>query len=150
VSAIQRLGTEPPGPYEGPIGYSRVVRAGQHVWVAGCTSVDEHGVVQGETPGEQMAIALRTVLAALERVGASAADVVRTRMFTTDITRWEEIGRAHGEVFGAVRPVTAMYGVSGFIDPRMLVEVEADAFVDPARESLDHDGEVEADAFVLE
>jgi len=99
------------------------------VWVAGCTSVDEHGVVAGVTPGEQMAIALRVVVASLERVGASAADVVRTRMFTTDISRWEEIGRAHGELFGAIRPVTAMYEVSSFIDPRMLVEVEADAFV---------------------
>jgi len=129
VSEIQRLGTDPPGPYEESIGYSRVVRAGQHVWVAGCTSVNEHGVVEGDTPGEQMAVALRTVIAALERVGATAADVVRTRMFTTDISRWEEIGRAHGEVFGAIRPVTAMYGVDGFIDPRMVVEVEVDAFV---------------------
>ena len=126
---ITRLGSEPPGPFEEAVGYSRVVRAGQHVWVAGCTSLNEHGVVEGVTPGEQMAIALRTVIASLERVGATAADVVRTRMFTTDISRSEEIGRAHGEVFGAIRPVTAMYEVSGFIDPRMLVEVEADAYV---------------------
>jgi enamine deaminase RidA (YjgF/YER057c/UK114 family) len=126
---IERLGSDPPGPYEGAVGYSRVVRAGAHVWVAGCTSVDEHGMVRGITPGEQMAIALEAVVAALERVGASVGDVVRTRMFTTDITRWEEIGRAHGELFAAIRPVTAMYEVSGFVDPRMLVEVEADAFV---------------------
>jgi enamine deaminase RidA (YjgF/YER057c/UK114 family) len=129
VSDITRLGSDPPGPFEEAVGYSRVVRAGQHIWVAGCTSVDEYGVVGGVTPGEQMAIALRTVVAALERVGATAADVVRTRMFTTDISRSDEIGRAHGEVFGAIRPVTAMYEVGGFIDPRMLVEVEADAFV---------------------
>jgi enamine deaminase RidA (YjgF/YER057c/UK114 family) len=133
VSEITRLGSEPPGPFEEAVGYSRVVRAGQHIWVAGCTSVNEYGVVEGETPGEQMAIALRTVIASLERVGATAADVVRTRMFTTDISRSEEIGRAHGEVFGAIRPVTAMYEVRGLIDPRMLVEVEADAFVDLAR-----------------
>ncbi|MET0600860.1 MAG: Rid family hydrolase [Baekduia sp.] len=126
---ITRLGSEPPGPFEEAVGYSRVVRAGQHVWVAGCTSVNAYGVVEGETPGEQMAIALRTVVASLERVGATAADVVRTRMFTTDISRSEEIGRAHGDVFDAIRPVTAMYEVSAFIDPRMLVEVEADAFV---------------------
>lgn len=126
---MERLGSDPPGPYEEAVGYSRVVRAGQHVWVAGCTSVNEHGVVEGATPGEQMAIALRVVLASLERVGASARDVVRTRMFTTDISRSDEIGRAHGTVFGDVRPVTAMYEVSAFIDPRMLVEVEADAFV---------------------
>jgi enamine deaminase RidA (YjgF/YER057c/UK114 family) len=126
---VERLGSDPPGPYEEAVGYSRVVRAGQHVWVAGCTSVNEYGIVEGATPGEQMAIALRVVLASLERVGASARDVVRTRMFTTDISRSEEIGRAHGAVFGDVRPVTAMYEVSAFIDPRMLVEVEADAFV---------------------
>jgi enamine deaminase RidA (YjgF/YER057c/UK114 family) len=129
VGDITRLGSEPPGPFEEAVGYSRVVRAGQHVWVAGCTAINEHGVVEGVTPGEQMAIALRTVVASLERVGATAADVVRTRMFTTDISRSAEIGRAHGELFGAIRPVTAMYEVSGFIDPRMLVEVEADAFI---------------------
>jgi enamine deaminase RidA (YjgF/YER057c/UK114 family) len=133
VGEITRLGSEPPGPFEEAVGYSRVVRAGQHIWVAGCTSVNEYGVVEGVTPGEQMAIALRTVVASLERVGATAADVVRTRMFTTDISRSDEIGRAHGELFGAIRPVTAMYEVSGFIDPRMLVEVEADAFVHLAR-----------------
>jgi enamine deaminase RidA (YjgF/YER057c/UK114 family) len=127
---MQRLGSDPPGPYEAAVGYSRVVRCGPHVWVAGCTSVDAHGIVHGDTPGEQMALALAAVLAALERVGASARDVVRTRMFTTDISRSDEIGRAHGAVFGDVRPVTAMYAVSGFIDPRMLVEVEADAYVE--------------------
>jgi enamine deaminase RidA (YjgF/YER057c/UK114 family) len=127
---VERLGSDPPGPYEGVVGYSRVVRCGPHVWVAGCTSVDEHGVVHGTTPAEQMAIALQAIANALARVGATTADVVRTRMFTTDISRADEIGRAHGDVFGDVRPVTAMYEVSGFIDPRMLVEVEADAFVE--------------------
>jgi enamine deaminase RidA (YjgF/YER057c/UK114 family) len=126
---VERLGSDPPGPYEEAVGYSRVVRSGPHVWVAGCTSVNEYGVVEGLTPGEQMAIALQAVVRALERVGASAQDVVRTRMFTTDISRSDEIGRAHGELFGAIRPVTAMYEVSGLIDPRMLVEVEADAFI---------------------
>jgi enamine deaminase RidA (YjgF/YER057c/UK114 family) len=128
---MQRLGSDPPGPYEATVGYSRVVRCGPHVWVAGCTSVDEDGVVHGTTPGEQMALAIAALLGALGRVGATARDVVRTRMFTTDISRAGEIGRAHGDVFGDVRPVTAMYEVSGFIDPRMLVEIEADAFVEP-------------------
>ena len=127
---MERLGSEPPGRWEGEIGYSRVVRAGAHVWVAGCTAVDEHGMVHGATPGEQMTVALANVEAALERVGASLADVVRTRMYVTDISRWEEVGRAHGAVFGAVRPVTAMVEVGAFIDPRMLVEVEADAYVE--------------------
>lgn len=126
---MERLGSDPPGPFEEVVGYSRVVRSGPQVWVAGCTSINADGVVEGVTPGEQMAIALRAVVAALERVGASAQDVVRTRMFTTDISRSDEIGRAHGEVFSAIRPVTAMYEVSGFIDPRMLVEVEADAYM---------------------
>jgi enamine deaminase RidA (YjgF/YER057c/UK114 family) len=129
VGDITRLGSEPPGPFEEAVGYSRVVRAGQHVWVAGCTSISEDGVVEGVTAGDQMAIALRTIIASLERVGATAADVVRTRIFTTDISRSDEIGRAHGDVFGAIRPVTAMYEVSGLIDPRMLIEVEADAYV---------------------
>jgi enamine deaminase RidA (YjgF/YER057c/UK114 family) len=127
---VERLGSDPPGPYEATVGYSRVVRSGPHVWVAGCTSVDEHGVVLGITPGEQMAIAIQALLRALERVGASAGDVVRTRMFTTDISRSDEIGRAHGDVFADVRPVSAMYEVTGLIDPRMLVEIEADAFVE--------------------
>ena len=126
---MERLGSEPPGPYEATVGYSRVVRSGPHVWAAGCTSVDEHGVVHGVTPGEQMELAIAALVRALERVGASARDVVRTRMFTTDISRSDEIGRAHGAVFGDVRPVTAMYEVSGFIDPRMLVEIEAVASV---------------------
>ena len=126
---MQRLGSDPPGPYEAVVGYSRVVRSGPHVWVAGCTSVDAHGMVHGDTPGEQMTIALQAVVTALERVGATAGDVVRTRMFTTDISRSDEIGRAHGAVFGDVRPVTAMYEVTGLIDPRMLVEVEAEAYV---------------------
>ena len=127
---MQRLGSDPPGPFEELVGYARVVRAGAHVWVAGCTSVSEDGVVEGVTAGDQMRLAIANLVAALERVGASAGDVVRTRMYTTDITRWEEIGRAHGEVFGTVRPVTAMIGVDAFIDPRMLVEIEADAFVE--------------------
>jgi enamine deaminase RidA (YjgF/YER057c/UK114 family) len=129
VDAIQRLGSDPPGPYEATVGYSRVVRCGPHVWVAGCTSVDEYGFVHGATPAEQMELAVGALVAALERVGAGARDVVRTRMFTTDISRSDEIGRVHGATFGDVRPVTAMYEVSGFIDPRMLVEIEADAFV---------------------
>ncbi|HEU4976183.1 MAG TPA: RidA family protein [Baekduia sp.] len=129
---IQRLGSDPPGPFEDAVGYARVVRAGPHVWVSGCTSVDAGGVVRGETPGEQMALAIDSLVRALERVGASAADVVRTRLYVTDASRWEEVGRAHGAVFGDVRPATAMIEVHGLIDPRMLVEIEADAYVVPA------------------
>ncbi|HEX6390631.1 MAG TPA: RidA family protein [Solirubrobacteraceae bacterium] len=125
--AIERhgSGTE----WEPVVGYSRVVRAGPHVWVSGCTATGPAGAVIGETPREQMQQALANLLSALERVGASAQDVVRTRMFVTDISRWEEIGRAHGEVFGDVLPATSMVEVAALIDPRMVVEIEADAFV---------------------
>lgn len=130
---MQRLGSDPPGPFEDAVGYARVVRAGPHVWVSGCTSVDAAtGVVVGDTPGAQMELAIANLVAALERVGASAADVVRTRMYVTDASRWEEIGRAHAAVFGAARPAAAMLEVQGFIDPRMLVEIEADAYVEGA------------------
>jgi enamine deaminase RidA (YjgF/YER057c/UK114 family) len=88
-------------------------------------------VVLGATPGEQIALAFANVERGLERVGASLRDVVRTRMYVTDASRWQEIGRAHGAVFGDIRPVTAMIEVKGFLDPRMLVEVEADAYVEP-------------------
>lgn len=116
-------------PWEPVVGYSRVVRAGPHVWVSGCTAVGPGGAVVGESPREQMRQALDNLLEALAKVGATAADVVRTRMFVTDITRWEEVGHAHGEVFGDVRPATSMVEVAALIDPRMVVEIEADAFV---------------------
>jgi enamine deaminase RidA (YjgF/YER057c/UK114 family) len=87
------------------------------------------GNVIGRTPAEQAAKALDNLVAAVGTAGASAADVVRTRIYVTDIARWEEVGRVHGEVFGDVRPATTMVEVSALIDPRMLVEVEADAYV---------------------
>jgi len=114
-------------PWEGVVGYSRVVVRGDAAWVSGTTSA-VNGVVQ--YPGDaaaQTRQALATITAALERAGFSVADVVRTRMFVTDISRWEEIGRAHGEVFGDVRPASTMVQVQALIDPEMLVEIEADA-----------------------
>jgi enamine deaminase RidA (YjgF/YER057c/UK114 family) len=117
-------------PWEATVGYSRAVRAGSHVWIAGCTATGEDGVVlaRGDV-FEQTRAALANLERALALVDATMADVVRTRIFVTDISRWEDAGRAHGEVFGDVRPVTAMVEVSGLIDPLMLVEIEADAFV---------------------
>ena len=126
--ALERHGSG--GPYEDLVGYSRVVRGGSHVWVAGCTAVTEDGVVGA--PGdfyEQARIALGNVERALGQVGATPADVVRTRMYVTDTEQWESVGRAHGEMFGDVRPVTAMIGVASLLDPRMLVEIEADAYL---------------------
>jgi enamine deaminase RidA (YjgF/YER057c/UK114 family) len=116
--------------YEATVGYSRVVRAGSHVWVAGCTAIMEDGVIAG--PGDayvQAQQALRNLEDGLAKVGARLGDVVRTRMFVTDITQWEAVGRAHGEVFADVRPVTSMLEISALIDPRMMVEIEADAFI---------------------
>jgi enamine deaminase RidA (YjgF/YER057c/UK114 family) len=116
--------------YESIVGYSRVVRAGAHVWVAGCTATTEGGVIAG--PGDayvQAQQALTNIEAALAMVGARLEDVVRTRMFVTDISQWEAVGRAHGEVFGDIRPATAMLEVSALLNPRMMVEIEADAFI---------------------
>ena len=124
---IRRFGSG--GPYEPIVGYSRVVRAGAHVWVSGCTSVGADGEVFGTTQAEQMTLAIANLVRALEQAGASAADVVRTRLYVTDAREWEAVGRAHGAVFGDIRPATAMVEVQGLLDPEMLVEIEADAYV---------------------
>jgi enamine deaminase RidA (YjgF/YER057c/UK114 family) len=124
--AFERHGSG--GPYEPVVGYSRVVKAGPIVEVAGCTAIDAEGnIVGGASVYDQARQALENVVAALAKVGAGVEHVTRTRMFITDISRWEELGRAHGEVFGEVRPVTAMYGITALVDPRMLVEIEATA-----------------------
>jgi enamine deaminase RidA (YjgF/YER057c/UK114 family) len=127
--AIERHGSG--SPFEDQVGYSRVVRAGPYVHVAGCTATDENGVVV--YPGdvyEQARQALTNIGTALSLAGATFADVVRTRMYVTDISRSHELGRAHAEVFGSIRPVSAMIEVAALIDPRMLVEIEADAYVE--------------------
>jgi enamine deaminase RidA (YjgF/YER057c/UK114 family) len=116
--------------WESMVGYSRAVRVGQWVSVAGTTAAaDGGGAVGGDDVGAQARESLRRVVAALEQVGAGPEHVVRTRMFVTDISRWEEVGQAHGEVFGNVRPATSMVEVSRLIDAALLVEIEADAVV---------------------
>jgi len=116
--------------WEEVVGCSRAVRVGPWVSVAGTTAaLPDGGVVGPGDPAEQTAEALRRIASALGQAGASLADVVRTRMHGTDISRWEEVGRAHGEVFGAIRPATSVVEVSALIDPALLVEVEADAVV---------------------
>jgi len=116
--------------WEEEVGYSRAVRVGREVRVAGTTATDEDGelVAQGD-PYQQTVQALSNVEAALEAAGATLGDVVRTRLFVTDVEDWEAIGRAHGEFFGDVRPATSMLQVERLIDPGMVVEVEADAVV---------------------
>jgi enamine deaminase RidA (YjgF/YER057c/UK114 family) len=122
---VQRLGGDPPSPWEGPFGFSRVVRVGEFVLVGGTTSVDPSGAVIGETPYEQTVEILRKIEHELGRVGAGLRDVVQTRAYVTDISRSADVGRAHGAAFAAVRPLMTMVEVSGLIDPRMLVELEA-------------------------
>jgi enamine deaminase RidA (YjgF/YER057c/UK114 family) len=128
VSAIERFGSG--APWESPFGYSRAVRCGDFVIVAGTTAVDEDGVVlaPGDAGGQVHAV-LDLVEQALAQAGARLEQVVRTRMFVTDISRAGEIGRAHGERFGAAPPVTTMVQVVALIDPRMLVEIEVVAYV---------------------
>jgi enamine deaminase RidA (YjgF/YER057c/UK114 family) len=115
-------------PWEPVVGYSRAVAAGDTIWVSGCTSVDgAHVLHEGDAYG-QMKQALANVATALGELDSTLDDVVRTRIYVTDISRWEEVGRAHGEVFGTIRPATSMVEVSALIDPRLLVEVEAVAY----------------------
>jgi enamine deaminase RidA (YjgF/YER057c/UK114 family) len=125
---IERHGSG--GPWEPVVGYSRVVKAGPIIEVAGCTAVDADGnIVGGSSVYDQARQALANVVSALATVGAKPEHVTGTRLFITDITRWKDLGRSHGAVFGAIRPVTAMYGISGLLDPRMLVEIEASAYL---------------------
>jgi enamine deaminase RidA (YjgF/YER057c/UK114 family) len=126
---IIRLGGDPPSPYEARFGFSRVVRSGRLIIIAGTTSIDPNGVVLGETPYAQAIEILHKIENELGRAGAGLANVIQTRMYVTDISRAEEVGRAHGEAFGEIRPAATMVEITGLIDPRMLVEIEAVALV---------------------
>ncbi len=116
--------------WESYVGYSRAIRVGDHIFVSGTVATNEDGahVAPGD-PYAQSVQGLENLKRALERAGSSMKDVVRTRMFVTDISRWKEYGRAHGEYFGDIRPVTSMIEVKGLIDPAFMVEIEADALI---------------------
>jgi enamine deaminase RidA (YjgF/YER057c/UK114 family) len=128
---MPRLNVASGAPWEPIVGYSRAVRVGNQVFVAGTTALDEQGQLVGRgDPRAQTLQALRNVERALGQAGAALTDVVRTRVFVRDIAAWEQIGRAHGEVFRDIRPASTMVQVEALIDPEMLVEIEADAVLD--------------------
>lgn len=128
VVMSQRVNISSGAAWEEIVGYSRAVRIGNVVEVAGTTAVDEQGNIVGlNDPGAQTRFILQKIEKALRQAGATLEDVIRTRIFVTDISRWEEVGRAHGDVFRTIKPVATLVEVKALISPELLVEIEVSA-----------------------